>query len=52
MMNNAKTIEVTIERTIPTSPGEALDAWLNPKTPGNPWNMAEKLLLNPTVDGF
>jgi uncharacterized protein YndB with AHSA1/START domain len=51
-MNNAKTIEVTIERTIPTSPGEAFDAWLNPKIPGNPWNMAEKLLLNPTVDGF
>ena len=41
-MNNAKTIEVTIERTIPTSPGEAFDAWLNPKIPGNPWNMAEK----------
>jgi uncharacterized protein YndB with AHSA1/START domain len=52
MMNNAKTIEVTIERTIPTSPGEAFDAWLNPKIPGNPWNMAEKLLLNPTVDGL
>jgi len=52
MMNNAKTIEVTIERTIPTTPGEAFDAWLNPKIPGNPWNMAEKLLLNPTVDGF
>ena len=24
----------------------------NPKVPGNPWNMAEKLLLNPRVDGF
>lgn len=52
MMNNAKTIEVTIERTIPASPGEVFDAWLNPKIPGNPWNMAEKLLFNPTVDGF
>src|ERR1700680_4308118 len=52
MTNNAKTIEVTIERTIPTSPGEAFDAWLNPKVLGNPWNMAEKLLLNPKVDGF
>jgi uncharacterized protein YndB with AHSA1/START domain len=51
-MNNAKTIEVKIERTIPTSPGEAFDAWLNPKIPGNPWNMAERLLLNPVVDGF
>jgi uncharacterized protein YndB with AHSA1/START domain len=51
-MSNAKTIELKIERTIPASPVEAFDAWLNPKIPGNPWNMAEKLLLNPTVDGF
>src|SRR5271165_1432603 len=51
-MNNAKTIEVTIERTIPASPGEVFDGWLNPKIPGNPWNMADKLLLNPIVDGL
>jgi uncharacterized protein YndB with AHSA1/START domain len=52
MMNNAKTIEVTIERTIPAPPSEVFDAWLNPKIPGNPWNMADKLLLTPKVDGF
>ena len=52
MTNNTKTIEVTVERTILASPGEAFDAWLNPKIPGTPWNMAEKLLLNPTVDGL
>jgi uncharacterized protein YndB with AHSA1/START domain len=51
-MSDAKTIEVTVERTIPTSPGEAFDAWLNPEVPGNPWSMAEKLLLNPSVDGL
>ena len=51
-MNNAKTIEVSIERTITASPGDAFDAWLDPKIPGNPWNKAEKLLLNATVDGF
>ena len=51
-MSNARTIEVTVERTITASPGEAFDAWLNPKVPGTPWNMADKLLLNPTVDGF
>lgn len=51
-MNIAKTIEVRVERRIPASPGEVFDAWLNPKTPGTPWNMADKLLLNPTVDGF
>jgi uncharacterized protein YndB with AHSA1/START domain len=51
-MSNTKTIAVTIVRHIPASPGEVFDAWLNPKIPGNPWNMAEKLLLNPVVDGF
>ncbi len=51
-MGNAKSIEVRVERNIPAAPGEVFDAWLNPKIPGNPWNMAERLLLNPTVDGF
>ena len=51
-MNNAQTIEFKIERTIPTSPGDAFDGWLNPKIPGNPWNAADKLLLDPKVDGF
>jgi len=51
MMSSIKTIEVTVERTIPTPPREAFDAWLNPEVTGTPWNMADKLLLNPTVDG-
>lgn len=52
MYGGKKTIEVTVERTIPAAPGEVFDAWLDPKVPGNPWNMAEKLLLTPEVDGF
>ena len=51
-MNNAKKIEFKIERTILASPGEVFDGWLNPKIPGNPWNAADKLLLDPKVDGF
>jgi uncharacterized protein YndB with AHSA1/START domain len=51
-MNETKKIEVKVERTIPAPPGEVFDGWLNPKIPGNPWNMAEKLLLSPKVDGF
>jgi uncharacterized protein YndB with AHSA1/START domain len=47
-----KTIEVKVERTIPAPLAEVFDAWLNPKVPGNPWNMADKLILNPEVDGF
>jgi uncharacterized protein YndB with AHSA1/START domain len=52
MANTKKTLEFKFERTIPASPGEVFDAWLNPKIPGNPWNMADKLLFNPQVDGF
>jgi uncharacterized protein YndB with AHSA1/START domain len=51
-MSKEKTIEVKVERTLATSPGEAFDAWLNPKIPGTPWNTADKLLFDPRVDGF
>src|SRR5258708_6300095 len=52
MTNSNKTLEFKMERTIPAPPGEVFDAWLNPKIPGNPWNAAEKFILNPKVDGL
>jgi uncharacterized protein YndB with AHSA1/START domain len=52
MNKSTKTLEFRFERTIQAPPGEVYDAWLNPKIPGNPWNAAEKLILNPKVDGF
>src|SRR5262249_46035008 len=52
MTTSTKTIEVKVERTIPAPPAEVFDAWLNPKIPGTPWNEADKLLLDPKVDGF
>jgi uncharacterized protein YndB with AHSA1/START domain len=48
----ATTIEVTVSRTIAAPPDQVFAAWLDPKIPGNPWSMAEKLLLHPEVDGF
>lgn len=47
-----ETIDVKVERTIPAPPNEVFEAWLDPKIPGNPWSMAEKLLLHPEVDGL
>jgi uncharacterized protein YndB with AHSA1/START domain len=52
MNKSTKTIEFRFERTIAAPAGEAFDAWLNPKIPGNPWNMADKLILTAKVDGM
>jgi uncharacterized protein YndB with AHSA1/START domain len=41
-----------VERTIPAALAEVFDAWLNLKIPGNPWNAADKVMLNPKVDGL
>ena len=46
------TIELTFERTIAASPTQVFDGWLSPKVPGTPWNMAEKLSLDPKIDGL
>ncbi|EPG74985.1 hypothetical protein LEP1GSC058_1665 [Leptospira fainei serovar Hurstbridge str. BUT 6] len=52
MKKSEKTLEFNFERTIPAPTGEVFDAWLNPKIPGNPWNIAEKFVLDPKVDGL
>ena len=52
MSNSTKALEFKFERTIPAPPAEVYDAWLNPKVPGNPWHEADKLILDPRVDGF
>lgn len=52
MTRSKKKLEFRFERTIPAPQSEVYGAWLNPKIPGNPWNIAGKLFLNPEVDGF
>lgn len=52
MKADGKTLEFKIERTIPAAPEEVFDGWLDPKVPGNPWNAADKFILNPKVDGM
>lgn len=47
-----KTIEFKFERTIPAPPSEVFDGWLDPAVPGNPWNAAEKFILDAKVDGL
>jgi len=52
MKHSKNILEFKFERTIPAPPGEVFDGWLNPKIPGNPWNAAEKFILDPQVDGL
>ena len=49
-----KTTTITVNRTIPASPAEVYDAWLDPATPGIPWDRSdcEKVLLDPKIDGM
>ena len=51
MKSSTKTRECRIERLLPAPPEEAYDAWLDPGHPGSPWHVADKVILNPIVDG-
>jgi uncharacterized protein YndB with AHSA1/START domain len=51
-MTTMKTMELTLTRTIPATPAEVFDAWLNTDHPGNPWTDARKLIFDARVDGL
>jgi uncharacterized protein YndB with AHSA1/START domain len=44
--------EMTIARTIPASAEKIFDLWMNPRSPGGPWFGAERVIINPVVDGL
>jgi uncharacterized protein YndB with AHSA1/START domain len=52
MNKSTKTIEIKVERAIPAPLEAVFDGWLDPKVPGNPWNAADKFILNARVDGL
>jgi uncharacterized protein YndB with AHSA1/START domain len=51
-MTARKRLEFRFQRSIPASPSAVYKAWLDPKTPGTIWSIADRLLLTPKVDGF
>jgi uncharacterized protein YndB with AHSA1/START domain len=44
--------EVTVTRTIPAPAEKVFDVWIDPQSPGGPWFDAERVILNPVVDGL
>jgi len=46
------TTDIEVTRLIPASAEEVFAVWLDAKSPGGPWFGAEKVILNPTVDGL
>jgi uncharacterized protein YndB with AHSA1/START domain len=47
-----KLMDLTVSRTVTASPEEVFDVWINPKSPGGPWFGAERVILNPVIDGL
>jgi len=47
-----KLTDLTVSRTIPATPEQVFDAWMDPKSPGGPWLGAAELSLDPVVGGL
>jgi uncharacterized protein YndB with AHSA1/START domain len=46
------TTDLTVSRTIPATPAEIYDVWVDPKSPGSPWFGTAKVILDAKVDGL
>src|SRR5580700_10354508 len=44
--------DLTVSRTIPAPAEKVFDVWIDPKSPGGPWFGADRVILNPVVDGL
>lgn len=47
-----KQTDLTLSRTIPATPAEVYDAWLDAKSPGGPWFGNKRVILDVKVDGL
>jgi uncharacterized protein YndB with AHSA1/START domain len=45
-------IDLTVSRTIPAPAEKVFDVWMDPSSPGGPWFGADRVILNPVVDGL
>jgi uncharacterized protein YndB with AHSA1/START domain len=47
-----KLTDVAVTRSIPAPAEKVFEVWMDPKSPGGPWFGAERVILNPVVDGL
>jgi uncharacterized protein YndB with AHSA1/START domain len=47
-----KQTELTVTRTIPATPAEVYDVWLDPTSPGGPWFGCKRVIVDAKVDGL
>jgi uncharacterized protein YndB with AHSA1/START domain len=47
-----KLTDVMVTRAIPAPVADVFEVWMNPQSPGGPWFGAERVILNPVVDGL
>jgi len=47
-----KLIDLTVSRAIAAPVENVFDVWMDPKSPGGPWFGADRVILNPVVDGL
>jgi uncharacterized protein YndB with AHSA1/START domain len=47
-----KLTDITVTRAIPAPVEKVFDVWMDPKSPGGPWFGAERVIVNPVVDGL
>lgn len=52
MTTTTRTVEITVQRSIPAPPSDVFDAWLDPAVPGALWHGHEKVICNPEIDGL
>jgi uncharacterized protein YndB with AHSA1/START domain len=47
-----KLTDVTVTRAIPAPAESVFEVWMDPKSPGGPWFGADRVIVNPVVDGL
>lgn len=45
-------MDINLSRTVNATPDQVFNVWLDSKSPGGPWFGAQRVILNPEVDGL